>query len=299
MRERPLNRRRFLYAATLTGCLAPIAGRASAADRGALCVLTPEEEAGPFYLPGERVRSEITEGRPGLPLVLDVRVLDAATCAPLAQAAVDIWQCDALGVYSGFPGTAREGPPPFRSGPPPGGGPPPNGGPPPKGGLPPNGGPPPIGGPPPGGMGAGPPGGPGRKPDLKQTFLRGIQLTAAQGGVRFATIFPGFYAGRVNHIHLKVHVADRAGAHSDNTAHTGQIFFPEPIAAAISATVPYAQHHIRRTRLDEDHVFMQQNGRSAIASLERTRIDGREGYIASITVAVNVSARAAVRRPAG
>jgi protocatechuate 3,4-dioxygenase beta subunit len=263
-------------------------------------MLTPEEEEGPFYLPGEHVRSAIAEGRPGVPLALDVRVLDAAACAPLAHAAVDIWQCDALGVYAGFPESAMPGPPPFPGGHPPPGGPPPFGAGPPPGGMPhgppPGGmphGPPPMGGPP-------PPGGPGRKPDRKQTFLRGIQVSGASGAVRFATIFPGFYMGRVNHIHLKVHALDRAGARTSDVVHTGQIFFPEAIAAAVSAQLPYAQHHIRRTTLAEDGVFTQQHGRATLAALERTRLDGRDGYLASITVSVDVNAiTSGVRRPAG
>ncbi|HEU4341640.1 MAG TPA: twin-arginine translocation pathway signal protein, partial [Candidatus Binatia bacterium] len=36
-----------------------------------------------------------------LRLMFDVSRVDGATCAPLAGAVVDVWQCDALGVYSG------------------------------------------------------------------------------------------------------------------------------------------------------------------------------------------------------
>src|SRR5512132_862806 len=40
-------------------------------------------------------------GRPGVPLTLRAFVLDVSTCRPIKGAAVDIWHCDALGVYSG------------------------------------------------------------------------------------------------------------------------------------------------------------------------------------------------------
>ncbi|WP_079161156.1 intradiol ring-cleavage dioxygenase [Streptomyces fodineus] len=74
----------------------------AAARPAAACVLTPEQTEGPYYLDLETVRRNITEGKAGVPLTLRVTVVDAATCAPLPQTAVDIWHCDALGVYSGY-----------------------------------------------------------------------------------------------------------------------------------------------------------------------------------------------------
>lgn len=65
------------------------------------CVLAPELTEGPFYVPDERLRRDITESRPGVALRLDLRVLNASSCKPIRNAAVDIWHCDALGVYSG------------------------------------------------------------------------------------------------------------------------------------------------------------------------------------------------------
>jgi protocatechuate 3,4-dioxygenase beta subunit len=70
------------------------------------CVLTPEMTEGPFYLEGDKVRRDVREGRPGVPLLLRTTVLDVSSCKPIRAAAVDIWQCDAGGTYSGF---AQEG----------------------------------------------------------------------------------------------------------------------------------------------------------------------------------------------
>jgi protocatechuate 3,4-dioxygenase beta subunit len=78
------------------------AGPAAVASGAVACVLTPEQTEGPYYIPNERVRRNITEGRPGAPLFLRLFVVDASTCKPIAGAAVDIWHADALGVYSGF-----------------------------------------------------------------------------------------------------------------------------------------------------------------------------------------------------
>jgi len=66
------------------------------------CVLTPEQTEGPYYIAGEKLRRNITEGRPGVPLVLRTFVVDATTCRPVRNAAVDIWHADASGLYSGF-----------------------------------------------------------------------------------------------------------------------------------------------------------------------------------------------------
>ncbi|GAB7110947.1 hypothetical protein JCM4814A_92650 [Streptomyces phaeofaciens JCM 4814] len=74
----------------------------AAAELDAACVLTPEQTEGPYYLDLETVRKNITEGKAGVPLTLRVTVVDVATCFPLPNTAVDIWHCDALGVYSGY-----------------------------------------------------------------------------------------------------------------------------------------------------------------------------------------------------
>jgi protocatechuate 3,4-dioxygenase beta subunit len=78
------------------------AGPAGVASGAVACVLTPEQTEGPYYISGEKLRRNITEGRPGVPLLLRVRVVDASTCRPIKGAAVDIWHADAVGVYSGF-----------------------------------------------------------------------------------------------------------------------------------------------------------------------------------------------------
>jgi len=78
------------------------AGPAAVASGEVSCVLTPEQTEGPYYIAGEAVRRNITEGRPGTPLLLRAFVVDASTCKPIKSAAVDIWHADAGGVYSGF-----------------------------------------------------------------------------------------------------------------------------------------------------------------------------------------------------
>jgi len=75
---------------------------------GPSCVVRPEQTEGPYFV-DERlnrsdIRSDPTDGRvrPGTPLALTLRVsrLGAGDCRPLQGAQVDIWHCDAMGVYS-------------------------------------------------------------------------------------------------------------------------------------------------------------------------------------------------------
>jgi len=86
---------------SFTGCAA---GADGAGERAyaASCTLTPELTEGPFFLDLRKVRANITEGRPGLRLDLRIRVVDAATCRPIENVAVDLWHADALGKYSGI-----------------------------------------------------------------------------------------------------------------------------------------------------------------------------------------------------
>jgi protocatechuate 3,4-dioxygenase beta subunit len=66
------------------------------------CVLTSEVTEGPYYLDDALERTDITEGKTGAPLALQITVVDADGCTPLANAMVEIWHCDAWGYYSGF-----------------------------------------------------------------------------------------------------------------------------------------------------------------------------------------------------
>ena len=76
-------------------------GLAAVASGAISCVLTPELTEGPYYVPTEKVRRNITEGKAGAPLDLRLTVVDASTCKAIKNAVVDIWHADALGVYSG------------------------------------------------------------------------------------------------------------------------------------------------------------------------------------------------------
>jgi protocatechuate 3,4-dioxygenase beta subunit len=64
------------------------------------CVLSATMTEGPFYVDEALVRRDIRDGREGAELALRLKIVDAATCAALPGAAVDLWHCDAQGNYS-------------------------------------------------------------------------------------------------------------------------------------------------------------------------------------------------------
>lgn len=282
-----LTRRGFLIAGT--GAL--IAGNGLSATPS--CVLTTEQEEGPYYVNDEKLRANITEGKPGVPVKLRVALVDSRTCAPMPNAAVDIWHCDAAGVYSGFTANSPDG-----GGP--GGGP--ESGPGGRGRGP--GGPPPdFGGdfgPPPDGRGPGGSGGPGggrgRGPQDATRFLRGVQLTDAKGLVEFTTVYPGWYSGRAIHIHLKAHMGSLTG----RVAHTGQFFFPEDLTEQVAKLEPYAKRlSVHRTTQAEDHVFNEQHGATQMLAIERLGKTNAQGFLATVTVAVDPTASPAPIGPGG
>src|SRR3954451_15326154 len=66
------------------------------------CVLAPEQTEGPYYIDNHLIRSDIRDGRKGLPLSLRLQVVDASTCKPIRGATVEVCHCAAVGRYSGF-----------------------------------------------------------------------------------------------------------------------------------------------------------------------------------------------------
>jgi len=65
------------------------------------CSLMPEKTAGPFPLDQQFDRRDVTEGLPGQPMRLGLRVVDKS-CAPVAGAKVEIWHTDSTGDYSAY-----------------------------------------------------------------------------------------------------------------------------------------------------------------------------------------------------
>ena len=67
-----------------------------------VCVLTPEVTEGPYYFDPALQRADITEGtETGVATTVRLQVVDGS-CKPIEGARVDIWHCNAEGLYSGY-----------------------------------------------------------------------------------------------------------------------------------------------------------------------------------------------------
>ncbi len=130
-----------------------------------MCRVATATVEGPYYIDQRIVRSDIRESQPGVPLQLDLRVVNAnASCRPVSGAVVSIWHCNAEGEYSGYLfndpnqipnlSTVNE-----------------------RGHV---------------------------EERDSERFLRGVQTTDADGKVTFRTIVPGWYTPRAAHIHVRV-----------------------------------------------------------------------------------------------
>jgi protocatechuate 3,4-dioxygenase beta subunit len=85
-----------------------VLGAATASAADASCIVRPEMTEGPYFVDERLNRSDIrfdpSDGsvRPGVKLALTFVVsrIDGSSCAPFQGAMVDVWHCDAGGIYS-------------------------------------------------------------------------------------------------------------------------------------------------------------------------------------------------------
>ncbi|MDQ3610544.1 MAG: intradiol ring-cleavage dioxygenase [Actinomycetota bacterium] len=228
----------------------------AALDAARTCTTSPEQTQGPYWFDVDSLRSDIREQRPGTVLQLALRVHDVSACSsggqarPVTDCVVEIWHCDAGGIYSGFEsGSIRAGG--VRSGV----------------------------------AAANRPGseatsdGSYASGDQEGattddgTYLRGAQVADSNGIVQFTTVFPGWYPGRTPHIHLKVHL-DR------ETVLTTQLYVEDEVATEVYAAAPYNDRTGRNTRNREDNFYRED------AVLTVTRQDG--GRLGLINLGVEV-----------
>ncbi len=118
----------------------------------------------------------------------------------------------------------------------------------------------------------------GSQNNVGQTWLRGIQMTDANGEVTFTTIFPGWYSGRLIHIHFQVFLSSVLQA-------TSQLTFPVAAKnALLAAHTPYSNYGSDPTTLATDNIFS--DGYSfQMATLTPNSTTG--GYDSFLEVTVN------------
>ncbi|PYE49503.1 intradiol ring-cleavage dioxygenase [Deinococcus yavapaiensis] len=214
-------------------------GRNSAGTTGAKslpgCVVRPAQIEGPYFVSNELNRRDIranTSGgavQDGVPLTLEFVVSRVAlnTCEPRANVKIDVWQCDALGVYSGVADNADQ----FDT--------------------------------------------------RGQDFLRGYQLTDANGKASFRTIYPGWYAGRSVHLHFSMSVITDGKVTGEFTT---QLYFPDSITDVVHARAPYNTKG-QRDRLNSTDILYRNGGSQLLLDLKGSLT---EGYTATFDVGLNI-----------
>jgi protocatechuate 3,4-dioxygenase beta subunit len=213
----------------VTAPTAQVATGGTPISSGALpaCVVRPEQTEGPYFVDEMLSRSDIrsdpsdgsiTEGAQ-FNLAFNVSQVGSNGCAPLSGAQVDIWHCDANGVYSD---AQDQG---FNT--------------------------------------------------VGKKFLRGYQVTGANGLAQFVTIYPGWYQGRAVHIHFKLRI--------NGYEFTSQLFFDDAFTDQVYTQEPYAQKGVRTMKNEDDNIF--QGGGS---QLLLTVTPSGNGYTATFDIGLQV-----------
>jgi protocatechuate 3,4-dioxygenase beta subunit len=114
-----------------------------------------------------------------------------------------------------------------------------------------------------------------------QQWLRGYQMTDANGIAAFTTIYPGWYPGRAVHIHFKIRATNITGQVYDFTS---QLYFDDAISDAVFAQAPYASRGRSATRNQDDGIF-RRGGDQLMLNL--TPID--QGYVATFEIGVDLA----------
>ncbi len=210
------------------GLLAP-AFRSRPALGATGCMVKPELTIGPYFvdehLNRSDIRSDPTSGavKPGKILQLTFNVTNVNdNCAPVSGAQVDVWHCDAGGLYSDESANGT----------------------------------------------------------LGQKFLRGYQVTDANGQATFTTIYPGWYPGRTVHIHFRI----RNTAPGETYDFVSQLFFSDTLSNTVFAQAPYASHTGNRALNSQDNIY---NGGGS--QLLLSPVVSGDGYAASIDIGLNLA----------
>jgi len=119
----------------------------------------------------------------------------------------------------------------------------------------------------------------GTQDNTALVFCRGIQYSDSNGVVKFTSIYPGWYTGRITHIHAQIYV-------NGVLKLTTQIAFPDDITKAVYATSLYSAHgqNTSVTSFSADNVFSDGTG-TEMATVTANSTTG--GYDLSLTIYVS------------
>jgi protocatechuate 3,4-dioxygenase beta subunit len=111
-----------------------------------------------------------------------------------------------------------------------------------------------------------------------QQFLRGYQVSDANGVVRFTTIYPGWYRGRAVHVHFKVRTP---GDNGRTDEFTSQVYFPDELTDRVHMEQPYASNRGQRLLNERDMIFREGGTQLILPVVPRA-----DGYAATYRIAM-------------
>lgn len=106
----------------------------------------------------------------------------------------------------------------------------------------------------------------------QERFLRGAQVTNADGIAEITTVYPGWYQGRAVHIHAKVHLNNRE-------ALTTQFYFDDSVSDTVFVSAPYTSRTGNRTRNSSDGIYR----RETMLTVSKYG----DGYLGLITIGIS------------
>jgi len=119
-----------------------------------------------------------------------------------------------------------------------------------------------------------------------ENYLRGVQVTDADGKVTFTSIFPACYSGRWPHIHFEVY-PDQAGITDATKAIAiSQVALPENVCTTAYATSGYEKSvsNLSSVTLATDNVFGDDGGAHQLGAVTGSVT---AGYAVALTVPVD------------
>ncbi len=123
--------------------------------------------------------------------------------------------------------------------------------------------------------------------DLREAnYLRGLQVSGADGRVRFTSIVPGCYGGRYPHAHFEVYASAAGALAGAAPLLVSQLAFPDATCRTIyAADGRYGEslRNLERQPLARDFVFSDTGAANQMLALSG---DARSGYRGTLSIAV-------------
>jgi len=114
---------------------------------------------------------------------------------------------------------------------------------------------------------------------INQTWLRGYQKTNKDGECHFKSIFPGWYNGRITHIHVKVYI-------KDNNVLTTNCFFPKEIENEVYKSPLYPKGINPQTIAEDIELKVDRGTKRHDTLVMNVKKDQQNNLVAKYTIAL-------------